>query len=287
MENMMLTRSLIPEGILAALLLWSGVPWLAGVATAQTPDAPQADLPKAETVIERHIEATGGRAAYEKLRNRVATAEISMPAMNLKGTIKSYQAPLNRLLTITEIPEIGPSREGCNGEVAWEITAVMGARVKEGPERAFALREATFNAELHWRKLYRKVQTTGTDEVDGKPVFKVELTPEEGNPLYHFYEKESGRLIKVATALPTMMGNLPLEIIVSDYREVDGVAIPHRVVQRILTQEMMITFTKIEHNVEIPAGTFDLPEQIRELLAAGKSDRPATQPATAPKGGGR
>ncbi len=270
-----------------ALLLCSGALLLPGAAVAQRPEAPQADLPKAEAIIERHVEATGGRAAYEKLRSRVATAEISMPAMNLKGTVKSYQAPPNRVLTITEIPEVGPTREGCNGEVAWEINAMMGARVKEGAERAFALREATFNSELHWRKLYRKVETVGTDEVDGRPVFKVELTLEEGGPLYHFYDKESGRLVKVATTLPTMMGDIPIEVIVSDYREVDRVALPHRLVQRILTQEMTITFTKIEHNVEIPADTFDLPEQVRELLAAGKSDRPATRPATAPAGAGR
>lgn len=280
----MFVRPQIAGRTLAGLLV-GGAFVLLGVALTQRAGAQQADLPKAEAIIERHIEVTGGRAAYEKLRNRVATAEVSMPALNVKGSVKSYHAHPDRMLTITEIQDVGSTREGYNGEVAWEISDMMGPRVKEGAERAFALRAATFPQELNWRKLYKKVETVGTDEVDGKPVFKVELTLEEGNPLYHFYDKESGRLVKLATVLPSMMGDIPLEVMISDYREIDGVAVPHKQVQRILTQEMTIQFSKIEHNVDIPAGTFDLPEPIRELLATRKSDRPATQPATAPPGG--
>jgi hypothetical protein len=260
---------------------------LLGLAATERADAQQTELPKAEAIIERHVEATGGRAAYEKLRNRVSTGELSIPAMNVKGTVKSYHATPNRMLVITEIPDMGPTREGCDGEVAWELSAMMGPRIKEDAERAFALREATFNGEIHWRKLYKKSETLGQEEVEGKPVFKVELTPEEGKPIHHSYDRESGRLVKVAAVLPTLMGEIPFEVLLSDYREVDGVSLPHRIVQRVLTQELMVTFTKIEHNVEIPKGTFDLPEPIRELLAARKLDRPATRPATAPAGGGK
>lgn len=271
--------------------LWPAAIALAGLAAAERAGAQEAELPRAEVLIERHVEATGGRAAYEKLRNRVSTAELSMPAMNVKGTLKAYHAPPNRMLTVSEIPEMGPTREGCDGEVAWELSAMMGPRIKEGAERAFALREATFNAEIHWRKLYKQAETVGTEELEGRPVYKVELTPEEGKPIHHYYDKESGRLVKVAAVLPTAMGEIPFEVRLSDYRDVSGISLPHKIVQKVMMQELTVTFTKIEHNVEIPKNTFDLPEPIRELLAARTAERPATRPstrpATAPAGGGR
>ncbi len=41
------------------------------------------DLPTADTVMNQYIEATGGKAAYEKLKNRVATGTIEIPAANI------------------------------------------------------------------------------------------------------------------------------------------------------------------------------------------------------------
>ena len=54
------------------------------------------DLPTADTVMNQYIEATGGKAAYEKIKNRVSTGTIEIPAANLKGTIKLTQAAPNK-----------------------------------------------------------------------------------------------------------------------------------------------------------------------------------------------
>lgn len=50
------------------------------------------DLPKAETVLDQYVEATGGKAAYEKIKNRTASGTIEIAGAGIKGTIKMKQA---------------------------------------------------------------------------------------------------------------------------------------------------------------------------------------------------
>ena len=49
-------------------------------------------LPKADTILTQYVEATGGKAAYEKIKSRVATGTIEVPAANIKGKIEVSQA---------------------------------------------------------------------------------------------------------------------------------------------------------------------------------------------------
>src|SRR5688572_1179147 len=75
------------------------------------------DLPKGETIMDKYVEATGGKAAYAKVKSDVSTGEMTLGAMGLKGKLVSYsQAPDKRLMEIT-IEGIGKISEGSNGEV--------------------------------------------------------------------------------------------------------------------------------------------------------------------------
>jgi hypothetical protein len=59
---------------------------------------------------------------------------------------------------------------------------------------------------------------------------------------------------------------VPVESYVSDFRDVGGVRLPHRIRQVAAGQELVTTVESIAHNVEIPAGQFDLPKEIQALL---------------------
>ena len=44
-----------------------------------------ADLPKGETLLDKYIEVTGGKAAYAKIHSEMMTGTMEFPAMGLKG----------------------------------------------------------------------------------------------------------------------------------------------------------------------------------------------------------
>jgi hypothetical protein len=138
--------------------------------------------------------------------------------------------------------------------------------VLSGEEKAQALRENTFNAELNWRKIYSKAETVGTETVDGEECYKLVLTPKEGRPETMYYQKSSGLVVKMNTTLVSTMGELPVEATMGDYKEFGGVLIAARITQKAAGTEVTRTIRTMRVNEEIPAGRFDLPADIRALI---------------------
>ena len=227
---------------------------------------PAADeLPKAETILDRYIEVTGGRPAYEKRHTEVSTGTMEFVGKGIRGTIASYRAEPNKSLTEVDIQGIGKVQEGTDGTLAWSLSALQGPRIKEGDEKAGALQAARFNAELNWRDVY-KAETTGVENVDGKDCYKVRLTPKEGLAMTRYYDKQSNLLVKMAMTVKNPMGEFPVESKVSDYRKEGDLLLPHKVSQSAAGQEILISIESVKHNAEIPKEKFEVPAEIKALL---------------------
>jgi outer membrane lipoprotein-sorting protein len=232
-------------------------------------------LPKAEEVLDKYVEATGGKAAYEKLKNRVAKGTMEIVGAGLKGKLVAYQAPPNKMRTEVEFENLGKIVEGSDGNVVWEVNPITGDRAIEGDEKAEKLLHNTFNGELRWKEMYAKAECTGVEDVNGKPAYKVVLTPKPGagKPSTEFYDKASHLQVKSLTTAKTPMGELEVEMFPSDYKKVDDVLIAHKVTQKLLTQEIAITMTEIKHNVDLPPDTFKVPDAIKPLLEKKKDEK--------------
>ena len=274
-----LARARLVPAILPTLLL-------AGLCAANVHAQPAEKLPKAETILDKYVEVTGGKAAYAKLNNRVSKGTFEMAAQGIKADLTVYGARPNKLYTVLESDAFGKIEKGTDGKVAWELNMMTGPQLKEGDERTFFMREATFDTATQWRKLYKKVECVGLEPIDDQPCYKVILTPAEGAPATRFYDKQSGLLVKVEMSITTPMGTIPFESYVSDYKPVDGVLFPHKVRVLVMGTERLITTQSIEHNVKMPKDRFKLPEDIQVLIekqrseqaeATGK-DKPAGKP---------
>ncbi|MBK8791912.1 MAG: DUF620 domain-containing protein [Holophaga sp.] len=225
--------------------------------------APQ--LPKAETLMEKYIEATGGRAIYAKQRTAVAKGTMEITAMGLKGAMTLYRAEPNLSYTEIDFPSLGKMKEGFDGKVAWAFSAMQGPQIKEGDEKISAAREAHFHSE-NWKEIYKQVQTLGVETVEGKVCFKVELTPHQGSPTTNFYDQTSGLLIKSVSTVKTAMGEITAELLLSDYRKVDGLLAPFKIVTTAAGQVILITLDSMAANAPIPEGAFEPPAEIKALL---------------------
>jgi zinc protease len=223
---------------------------------AQEPGA----LPKAETVLDQFVEATGGKAAYEKFKNRTRSGTIEVPAANATGKIQIFQAAPKKLAIVTEI---GPAKstQATDGTTVWQ-TSPDGARLMDAAEKDDFLRDATFNAEIHSKDLYEKLECVGVEDVEGKPAYKVVLTAKTGKTETEYYDKASHLLVKETTTTKGPMGDVSLESILSDYKKVDGLLMPFTITQKIEGQQFVIKFTEVKHDADIPADTFRKPASL-------------------------
>jgi hypothetical protein len=211
------------------------------------------------------VEATGGKAAYQKLHSMVVTGSMEVKGIGIKGTMTAYHAEPAKMLVEVNIEGIGTIRDGSDGKTAWEVSAIQGPRIKEGDEKAVALRQGLFNPELHWRENYKSVTTAGIEKVDGKDCYKVVMTPNEGSPETRYYDKETNLPVKMTMTLKSPMGELPTEALIGDYRKEGDLLMAHKMTQKAAGQEIAITFDSVKFNVDIPKEKFDIPDEIQAL----------------------
>ncbi len=252
--------------------------------------APAADeLPSADSILERYVEVTGGRDAYEAYTTRLAHGKLLLPAMGLEGKMTIYQKAPDLMRMVVELPGMGTIAAGYDGETAWESNPMTGPRILEGAEKAQSIRDYAFNAELKWKQLYESYETTGKEMVDSTECYDVVLTPAEGQPETRSYAIDSGLLRQTTRVQPSQMGDVPVVITSSDYKEFGGILLPTRSTQKISVQEMAMVIDDVEMGADLPEDAFDLPTEVQALMAdeeGGEAGADTGEDAGGDSGGG-
>jgi hypothetical protein len=234
----------------------------ASLSEAQTPGK----TPSAEKILDKFVEATGGLAAYDKLKTSVSKGTLEIPAVGITIDLTVYAARPNKMRTIAESPAIGTNERGTDGTIFWEKSTMQGARVLEGEELAEALREAAFEGLVYWRGQYDSVAVSGVDTVSDSPCYKVVMKAKGGKPRTLSFDQKSGLLVKAQTTVPTQMGNVPVESFPGDYRKVGEVLQAYKTTVKVMGQERIMTMTSVEYNAAIPDSIFAVPADVQALL---------------------
>ncbi|MGW8370577.1 MAG: hypothetical protein ACWGPN_18090 [Gammaproteobacteria bacterium] len=245
-----------------AALVWA-LPLLS-VAVAQ--DAPSAaDLPAAESILDRYIEATGGVEAYEAIESSISKGTMEIIAAGLTGQLEVYARPA-MTYTKVELPGVGAIESGVRDGIAWENSALTGPRILMGAEAAYTVMNASPNAPIHWREIYSELETEGTEDVRGEPAYRVLLTTVDGLLLTSFYSVDSGLLLRTQLTLQTQLGPIPVELNFDEYMEHGGVLAPAKTLANQAGTQIVLSIVSAEVNAEIPDERFALPEPIQALL---------------------
>lgn len=266
-------RSLLTVALVATFALWI----TPGALRAQTDS-----LPKAESILDQHIEATGGRAAYENIRNRVSQSRLEHVGMGIEDRVVVYEAAPAKRFFIAESEVLGVTRNGTNGDVVWYLCDQTGPQVETGEPRASGQDTMAFDLLLNWRNYYKQVECKGIETINGRECYKIEMIPNHGKTQTRFFDKQNHLLVRaIFTRLSNYMQPLVMEISYDDYKAVDGVLMTHRTTQRYRMcgnlREMRIIVESVQHNVDLPANRFDPPTEIQELakkIAEGKVEVP-------------
>jgi hypothetical protein len=258
------------------MMLFLGV-MIAAPVFGQTPkpaDAPKADdkmkaapkpaeatqaMPSADQIIEKYVQAIGGKAAIEKASSRVTKGTFEIPAMGATGPIEIYAKAPNKTVMIITFPGFGTIQQGYNGQVGWAQEPTSGLRELSGAELASAKREAEFFGMLKMKELYPKMSVTGKQKVGNGDSYVVELTPAEGKPEKWYFDVQTGLLTRVDVEVDSPQGNIPFEVYLEDYREVEGLKMPFTIRRTSPAISFTIRLEEVKNNVAIDDVKFNKP----------------------------
>jgi zinc protease len=237
---------------LGLVLIW------AFAAHSQSTPTPHA-VPTAERIIDRYVEAIGGRAAWLSLHSRTSLGNIEFPSVHVSGTVMMHEKAPNKVLQVVII-EGAVFRQGFDGQVAWSDDPENGLKTKSGDELSEATRDADFYRPINMKKLYTKLAVSGEEQIGERMAYLVEGTNADGTIDKVYFDEGSGLIVRaiaqrhVGTDVTTFQQDL------QDYREVDGVKLPFTVVQMGGAAPFSIHFGELHHNVELEDSEFAKPD---------------------------
>lgn len=217
----------------------------------------------ADEIINKHLEAIGGKEKIASLKSLVVESEMDImgtPAPTVTTTLykKGY---------ISEVNYNGQKIINCvtSDKGGWTVNPLAGVVTAE-PMPADQVKSGQVQLEPGG-SLYNyaangfTAELAGQEEVNGKKAYKIVLTGKDGTSFTHFVDPTSYFIVRTVAKM-TIGGN-PIEQSVnfSDYKKTDfGMLVPNSFSIE-LPNGMVLTSTvkKVEVNKEIDPKIFDKP----------------------------
>lgn len=228
----------------------------------------RASAQTADDIIEKSIVASGGREALAKVTSRATTGTmtVSTPGGDITGTIEVLnQAPNKSQTVITlDLSAMGAGKmtidqrfDGTNG---YATNSMQG----ETPVTSGQLdtwRNAIFPSPfLDYKARGTKVELTGKEKLEDKDVYALVITPAKGPTTRVWMDATTYQPVKTVTSVETAeVGTFEQTTLMSDFREVDGLKLPFKLVGSSPIQTFTVVVTKVEHNVTVDEARFVKP----------------------------
>jgi zinc protease len=232
---------------------------LAQAAQQKPAAAPAAALPTVDQVLDKFVQAIGGKPAFLKFNSRVGKGTFEIPAMGASGDIEIYAKAPNKSLLIINIAGFGTVQQAFNGTTGWAQEPQSGMRDMSAAEISAAKRDEAFHREIMLKELYTKLEVKAKEKVGEKDAYVVVATPAEGTPDKLYFDVQSGLLVRQDTERESPMGKVPIEAYLDDYKEVDGVKVPFTIRQTNPAFSFTIKLAEVKHNVPIDDAKFNKP----------------------------
>lgn len=244
---------------------------VAEAAPAATAAAPSAPI-TIDDLLTKMIAAYGGEENLRKHKSSLATVEVDLESQGVmaKGTI-SARAPNQSAseMTFTALgKKLGSMNSYFDGTAGGEMVSFAPAETFTGKRLEDVKAGSDFYDVLNWKKNYQKITFKKMGKVNDEEVYIIEKKNEKGTPVTDYISTKSFLVLRrdSLVANETAGIELPQTEQFSDYRNVDGVMVPFKMVSNnIANGDIVLRILDLKFDVDIPDSAFRKPA----MAAAG------------------
>ena len=222
-----------------------------------------------EEVISKSVAASGGRAAFLKVKSRAMTGTITLatPAGEVVGSVEILNAAPNKLRTMVkaDLSALGAGQlvqeQRFDGTTGYMLDTLQGNRDITG-NQLDNLRNGSFPSPyLNYKELGITATLSGKEKVGDREAYILLFEPTTGSVVRQFIDAETYLPIRsvVKIDVPQLGREVEITTDLLDYRDVDGIKVPFLLKTSSAIQNYTITLAKVEHNVPIDDKLFAKP----------------------------
>ncbi len=211
-------------------------------------------------IISKHNEVTG-QDKLVKIETYTVEAVVSQMGMEIPMNMKMKRPDK----FIMEMDIQGQTMiQAFNGQSGWTIIPMMSSEPQEltDDQLAQAKQQAVIDGPFYkMEEQGLTAELVGKDEKNGKEVFHIKLTDENGQSQSYFIDTDSYYLLSTSRTVNTQGMEIEIESIMSDYQPTEGVLIARNVESVTPMGNATIKINKIEFNTPIDDSIFDRPDK--------------------------
>jgi outer membrane lipoprotein-sorting protein len=220
-------------------------------------------------VLDNYYEAVGGLDAWQSVQSMRATGKMAMGGTGIEApfTVVTKRPDKIRLeFTFQGMTGI----QAFDGETAWMVMPFMGSTdpevMPEDIAKQFKDEGDVDGPLMGWKESGHQVELIGKEETEGTAAYKIKVTKKDGDVEYYYLDAEYFIPIRIESSSEIQGRTVDVEVILSDYKEVEGLMVAHSIEQRAkgAAGGQVITIEQVELNVDIDDSTFTMPEKEEE-----------------------
>jgi CubicO group peptidase (beta-lactamase class C family) len=223
-----------------------------------------------DELLAKIIAGYGGEANLRKHKSSVMMLDIDFENQGVqgKGSISSRAPNLvaSDMTFMALGKKIGSQISYFDGNAGGEMMSFAPEETYSGKRLEDIKAGSDFYDVLNWKANYKTLTVKRLDKIDGEDVYVLEKRSEKGTPVTDYISAKSFLLLRRDSVVTSETSGieLPQSQTFSDYRPVDGVMIPFKMVSsNIANGDIVLRVTDVKFDVDIPDSVFKKP-------AAGK-----------------
>ena len=224
-------------------------------------------VPAADEIFDRYVAATGGKAALE----RVSSIEMTGSMLSSEG----WTAPLlidlkgpERVFVTFDLS--WPSFQASNAGAGWSQDN-HGLHDLAAKRLAQLRRQAAFFQPQRLKDQYLSVTSAGKETIGDREAFVVQGALPDGDSEKLYFDTQTGLLARVSTRTDSILGVLPNEVDVEDYRDAGGVKLPFMIVRQAPDFSSAYKIEHMKLNAAIDDARFEKPAVPLDSILKPKS----------------
>jgi len=216
----------------------------------------------AQDILEKLLNAQGGREALEKIKDTTTYATMEMIPMGMTGTITMYQKEPNKLRMDMEMMGMMIT-QAFDGQTGWTDNPQTGVqKMPEKIETEFKRQALGNDSLLNPEKYGITYEYKGKEKEDDIDCHVLEITYKDGHKATVLLDASTYLPYKIKTTGMNQAGaEVDVDNILSDYKKVGEVIVPFSIlVRQDGVEAVRITITEVEYNTGLEDSLFEMPE---------------------------